>query len=101
MIPSPVKALASGCLMVVLAGCAPEQAEDEVGTLPVHGSPLCKEGALQAWIGRPRAELEGAQREEDVFRYITPGQRISMDYRPERNNIFVDSNGIVTRITCG
>ena len=59
----------------------------------------CGAAGYQAIVGSPLAAVTlpadlGA-------RIIEPGAAVTMDYNPERLNIEVDTDGRITRVSCG
>lgn len=52
------------------------------------------------WIGRTVDEniLKGLGR---PYRVLPPGSAMTMDHSPERINLDLDENGIITRVWCG
>ena len=56
-------------------------------------------------IGRPLADAQSyicsLKQAGTMYRVIHPGQKVRLDYRPERVNIRVDKNGNISRITQG
>ena len=76
---------------LMLAGCMPE-----------HAAPQddCGADALQALRGQPGEVLEGMALEGPV-RVLPPGAMMTMDHRPERLNVELDTAGRITRLWCG
>lgn len=76
-------------LTLALSACADRQS--------VEGLAPCGGASMQSWIGQPVGTI-GSQ---------LPGVRIldsgngTYDFRPERLNVHVDSDGIVTGLSCG
>ena len=60
---------------------------------------LCGAQSLQGVIGDPVSTLdEGVVADARVIR---PGDAVTMDYRPDRLNIYLDLQDVVERVTCG
>ncbi len=81
-------------------------------TAPSAGGRLGPCSADPAWVGKkliragqpssgnPANEVK----EADIAgskRIIGPGTFVTMDFRPERANVYVDKNDMITRVTCG
>lgn len=47
--------------------------------------------------GRRALKLTGAK----TLRWISPGTAVTMDYRTDRANIYLDGTGKIERVTCG
>ncbi|MFE3838470.1 I78 family peptidase inhibitor [Pseudogemmobacter sonorensis] len=73
-----------------LAACTPSDpaAPDTCGAAP-----------LQALVGEDRGRIAGLQLQGPV-RVIEPGMAVTMDYRAERLNFWIDEGGRIERITC-
>jgi len=76
----------------------PDRGEDE--TMRQDGSDTCNASAFQDLIGQPRAAVEALEINGPV-RIIGRGERVTMDYRPERINFDLDENDRVIRVRCG
>ena len=84
---------------LLCAGCTP----------PPQSSPPpsrdCNVAAAQGVIGRQQspALIQEAQRRAGAgaVRVLRPGQMVTMEYRADRLNIRVDTQGKVLAITCG
>jgi len=54
------------------------------------------------WVGLSRAEAQARVDETGrPARILPPGSMMTMDYRPDRINVELDDNDIVTRVFCG
>lgn len=91
--------LAAGCVSVSTApGPAPAP-----GTGP--GAGRCDHDPAQRLVGQPASEalarqalsLTGAR----ALRWIAPGMMVTMDYRPDRLNIHLDTANRASAIRCG
>lgn len=93
-------------LIVVLAlagaGCSygpPPQ------STPPPGDGACNAAPAQGLVGRPAGaglaeearRLSGAR----VWRWLRPGQIVTMEYRADRLNLHLDAQDKVARIVCG
>lgn len=70
------------------------------GNDPATDDP-CGAGQLAALIGAPVPEALEDLPVPGPVRVIRPGQRITMDHIPQRLNIELDADGIVTGLRCG
>ena len=90
---------------IALAACSSVQ--------PDPGTPGRNAAAAGACNAGPVAWAVGQQAEQDVMarvwresgagliRPIGPGQVVTRDFRPDRDNVEIDANNTTTRITCG
>lgn len=73
--------------------------------LPSEGRDACNAAAASEAIGRratPALRSEVARQVgHERIRWIAPGQAVTMDFRPDRLNIDLDSGGVVVRARCG
>ena len=75
-----------------LAGCKSETPPSGDDT-----ADLCGAAALQDRVGQP---VSAFAFDADA-RIIAPDTAVTQDFRPERLNVELDGDGIITRITCG
>ena len=65
----------------------------------------CDAALVQALIGKPAnpSFVEKVRRQSGsaLARRITPEMRVTMDFRADRVNVWVSTNGTAERITCG
>lgn len=65
----------------------------------------CDAGPVQALMGKPATPsfVEKVRRQSGsaLARRITPEMRVTMDFRADRVNVWVGTNGTAERITCG
>lgn len=65
----------------------------------------CNAAGASGLVGQPASQALAAEAQRltggNGIRWIQPGQAVTMDYRPDRINIELDSRNRVTRITCG
>ena len=80
-----------------LAACMPDD-----GDRGEKGADECGAAALQHLVGQPVAPNE-AEFETDnrPVRLIPPGTAVTMDHRPDRLNVDLDENDVITKIWCG
>ena len=57
-------------------------------------------GVYEHWIAKPLDE-EAIKATEKVYRIIRLGDRITMDYNPERINVYLNQNDLVLDVKCG
>ena len=89
---------------LALGGCVPAAAPPE-STPPPPEAGACNAAPSQGLIGRQSSpalagearRLSGAR----VWRWLRPGQIVTMEYRADWLNIRVDGQGKVLAITCG
>lgn len=60
----------------------------------------CGADDLQYLVGRPGVVLDGMRFSQDV-RVIQYGMAVTMDYNPNRLNIWLDRRDVIERVTCG
>lgn len=79
-----------------------ELAAEATGDQP---SDLCKSALIKSEFGKPdsadRRSAVSAAVGHDRIRWITPGTAVTRDYRPDRLNIDIDAQGILTGASCG
>ena len=87
---------------LMLAGCS-TQPPQSTPPPPVEGG--CNAAPAQHLIGRPSsaALAEEAQRltGAGTWRWLRPGQIVTMEYRADRLNLHLDARDRVDRINCG
>ena len=87
--------VALAVLAPTLAGC--------VVTQPVPQPPaedLCGASAYQYLVGKPGVLLDGMRFSQDV-RVIQPGMAVTMDYRADRLNFWLNDVDQIERVVCG
>jgi hypothetical protein len=92
-------------LAITLATAACAAAPEPV----VHGAGAsgarCDAAPVQDLIGRAPSPALGAdavrRSHSRVVRWIRPGDRVTMDFREDRLDIYLDTSGKVERLTCG
>jgi hypothetical protein len=77
-------------------------------TPPAHGESAgyeCRREGLDAFVGRePTAELAAeilAKSGAKAFRWLQPGQIVTMEFRSDRVNAYIGANNRIERVTCG
>lgn len=79
---------------LLLAGC--------VETLPPPVEPVgnCGADELQYLVGKPGVLLDGMRFSQDV-RVVQPGMAVTMDFKPDRLNFWLDDRDVIARVVCG
>ncbi len=86
---------------LTLTACSPQPVQS---TPPPEGG-ACDAAATQGlvgrqaspWLGREAQRLAGA----GTWRWLRPGQIVTMEYRADRLNLKLDARDRVEAITCG
>ena len=95
-------------VLLMLAGCAPVTPPAEGNQNPQEqpgeaGS--CDAAKAQSFVGEPEnaAIAERARKESGArtVRWLRPGQIVTMEYRDDRLNLELDSQGKIIAIRCG
>ena len=96
-----MKILSAVTITLLLTGCA-------MGSRPKPTPPApraCAAENVQRFVGRPAtpALVDQVRRASGstVARRITPEMRVTMEFRPDRVNVWVGLKGEVERISCG
>lgn len=82
-----------GTAALALAGCHPETAK-----MPDRDA--CGAAAYADLVGTHH-EAHDFTQPGRALRIIAPDSAVTMDYNPERLNVAVDKDGVITRIWCG
>lgn len=91
--------LATGFLALAACAAAPPKGSPEPSPQPVADA--CGARALQHLVGRHRSEIPPPAKPE-LQRVACATCAITMDYNPERLNIFFDeATGIIRDVRCG
>jgi len=77
---------------------AAEDVGDSQVTPPITG--VCGMEALQHYVGQPRVNVPRNAMPEN-YRVVGPDTPMTMDHRPDRLTIRVNSGDIVESMTCG
>lgn len=74
-------------------------------TPPVRGAGQCDAAKVQYLIGHIRSDaVTNAARKRSgarVVRYLTPGMMVTMEYRGDRLNLHLGTDGRIGSATCG
>ena len=67
-----------------------------------EGDDLCGGALWQEYIGLAYDDVPShIIAQTDNVRRIDPGSLVTMDYRMDRLNVYVDAEGLITRVRCG
>lgn len=95
-----MKAIAAASALMGLAGCTAN--EDVPLRAPESGCDVRNVGDL---IGKSATSELGAEVQRRTgaraFRWLQPGQAVTMEYRGDRVNVHLDEQNRVTSINCG
>lgn len=86
----------------ILMLCAPLLLAACVEPMPGPGVPVgdCGAAELQYLVGKPAVLLDGMRFSQDV-RVIQPGMAVTMDYKSDRLNFWLNELDRIERVTCG
>ena len=79
-------------------------------TVPANDSPSafggqCRSDGLDAFVGREPTSKVGSEiiaaSGAKVFRWLVPGQIVTMEFSAQRVNAYIGSNNRIERVTCG
>jgi len=104
-LPRPAAVALGLALPIALAACATD------GSTPAGAMPAppateddCGAASLSGYVGRKATDdviaALRAWRGEHPIRVLTPGSVVTMDFRPDRLNVDVDENGVITGFRC-
>ena len=68
--------------------------------LPSEPTDACGASAYQYLVGKPGVLLDGMRFSQDV-RVIQHGMAVTMDYRGDRLNFWLDRRDVIERVVCG
>ncbi|WP_179381521.1 I78 family peptidase inhibitor [Jannaschia marina] len=87
-------------LLAALAACKADNDDPtETPAMPDPGEDTCDRAGYMSLIGQPIAAVTLPA--ELNHRVIRPRQPVTMDHVPERLNIELDDDGIITKLSCG
>lgn len=64
------------------------------------GPDACRASELQYLVGKPGVVLDGMRFSQEV-RVIRHGMAVTMDYRADRLNFWLDRRDVIERVVCG
>ncbi|MES2057457.1 MAG: I78 family peptidase inhibitor [Pseudomonadota bacterium] len=90
----------AGIALLMLSACAMDDPPQRPG--PPRA---CNADRVQQFVGSPGSAkvVASAKRRAGAraVRRITPGMMVTMDFRMDRLNVYVNAQGRVERLTCG
>jgi hypothetical protein len=96
------------CVLLMLTGCAPATPPAEGNQMPQEQASeggRCDAAKAQSLVGQPEsaaiAEQARQQSGARTVRWLRPGQIVTMEYRDDRLNLELDSQGKIIAIRCG
>ena len=86
-------------LPLALMACVETDVDPQV---PIDPMPIgqCDAAALQGLVGQSGQVLNGMRFSTDV-RVIQPGMAVTMDFSPNRLNIWLGRGNVIEQVTCG
>ena len=61
---------------------------------------ICTEGSFTTLIGRVGPDITPDELPV-LYRFIEPNGAVTLDFQPERLNLFTNAAGVVVRVSCG
>jgi hypothetical protein len=90
--------------LLPVAACTTMGAKEPrtVGQTPGY---VCKSAGLDAFAGRePTSEIGSeilARSGARTLRWVTPGMRVTMEFREDRVTVWIGTDGKIERVNCG
>jgi hypothetical protein len=78
-------------------GCGDSYHQKAKRSNPNSGIPKCQ---FTHWIDQSSKKVP-LKKLTRPYRIIPPGSAVTMDHIPDRVNIYVNSRGIITKVSCG
>ena len=92
-----------GAILMVSAGCAAAPPAEDGATPKGGGS--CNAAPAQKLLGQSRSRAAGAEARRlsgaAALRWIPEGTVVTMEYREDRINIYLDGTNRIKEISCG
>lgn len=89
--------------LIATAACTPVEMRGETPAAAPTAS-ACKTDSLGDLIGKrasdARADVMQTRSGARILRWIAPNTAVTMDFRPDRLNVYVDAKGRIERFTC-
>ena len=86
---------------LLIAGCTTMAANET----PSASGGECRSEGLDAFVGRELTSEVGseiiAKSGAKVFRWLVPGQIVTMEFSAHRVNAYIGTNNRIERVTCG
>ena len=83
---------AGGCTPVAMRGEAPA------------ATAACKTEGLSQWVGKRASDVRADEMVKAsgarTMRWIAPNSAVTMDFRPDRLNVYVDDKGVIEKFGC-
>ena len=95
-----LSAILAGALWLGACGLPPDIVGPTDPTLPVSAEDTCGGAELQGLVGQPVTALERVLILREI-RLIRPGDAVTMDFRPDRLNVYIDESERIGEIRCG
>jgi hypothetical protein len=99
------KLISTAASLLALAAMSPPAAAQTIplrGDTPGHS---CRIAGTQRFIGKFATKMMGAAIKDvsraAVLRWAPPGAMLTMDFRADRVNVYVDARKVITKINCG
>ncbi|MGN6269253.1 MAG: I78 family peptidase inhibitor [Sphingomonas sp.] len=87
-------------VLALLGACATAQQPPVIGS-----GAICKADGLADLVGQPATADLGAQALKragaKTLRWIQPGTAVTMDFRQDRLDIYLDEKNNISRVSCG
>lgn len=84
---------------LAMAGCTPVEMRGEA-----PAAAACRTEGLSTWAGKRasdvRAEEMMTASGARTLRWIAPHTAVTMDFRPDRLNVYVDDKGVIGKFSC-
>ncbi|MCW3837965.1 I78 family peptidase inhibitor [Sphingomonas canadensis] len=100
-----IRILLPAAALFATAACIPQSQPPAPQPAPAPASGTCNADGVRDLIGKPLTEAvakEIVARTGSVsMRRIAPGMAVTMDYREDRVNAYVDDANVLTDIRCG
>ena len=95
-----MRVMLCGLALLALVACMPEDKTADGGvTVAPQEASNCSLEKYEKLVGKSVYILN--LRSDDTIRILKPNSVATMDYRPERTNIYTDENGTIIKVSCG
>ncbi|WP_112320719.1 I78 family peptidase inhibitor [Oceanibium sediminis] len=92
------KAILLGSLGALMACGTPAPIVGTDGTIDVDA---CDARSQRGLVGRELDDMAAVSAAAPKVRFINPGDSVTQDNQPDRLNVELDDNRVVTRVYCG
>ena len=93
-----------GAALLAAAACTPVEMRGEAPASAAPVSTACKADSLGDLVGKrasdARADVMQTRSGAQTLRWIAPNTAVTMDFRADRLNVYVDAKGRIERFTC-